>query len=403
MVAGNENRADHNEVLITAIITAYLARTLGVTISRLRGPAARKGTRFWEGDGAGTRTLDPAYVLPDKLIRELESQITPVFQRIAESAAAETAQRIDGEGDDLVPYSAQDIGDAVAAAVGRVMVTAERYADEVRQAIAQAEHDHTADLDAVTRQVEAANRRGGAWLSTSARTLGFALSNEAARREAIRRGVTHHQWVAKDDDHVRASHVVADGQVRLIDDRFEVGKARLLYPGDPSGLPSTWDEVANCRCGQAFGMPAMATQRMFALMRGQRHNPDAPGNTSTALAIAVAAAADQPGGATITASPHGFPDLPPVATLLSAPTDLVGYRVLDKPPQVTPGQWLTLPGQLVLGMAPPASAAAILLTVLIPAGTTIGVAGGAMLLPGDVPLEVLGAGIDGIRAQAVTP
>ena len=54
-------------------------------------------------------------------------------------------------------------------------------------------------------------------------------------------------------------------------------------------------------------------------------------------------------------------------------------------------------------MAPPASAAAILLTVLIPAGATIGVAGGAMLLPGDVPLEVLGAGIDGIRAQAVTP
>ena len=403
MVAANENRADHNEILIAAIITAYLARTLGVTTSRLRGPAARKGTRFWGGDGAGTRALDPAYILPDKLIHELEDQITPVFQRIAEQAAAEIAQRIDGAGNDLVPYSGKDISDAVAAAVDRVMVTAERYADEVRQAIADAEHDHNADLDAVTRQVEAANRRGGAWLTTSARTLGFALANEAARREAIRRGVTHHQWVAKHDDHVRPTHVVADGQVRLIEDRFQVGRASLLYPGDPSGLPATWEEVANCRCGQSFGMPAMGTQRMFALMRGQRHNPDAPGNTATALAVAVAATADQPGGATITPTPQGYPNLPPVATLLSAPTDLVGYRVLDRPPQVVPGQWLTLPGQLVLGMAPPASAAAILLTVLIPAGATIGVAGGAMLLPGDVPLEVLGAGIDGIRAQAVTP
>lgn len=402
MVAANQNRAEYNEALAAAIVAAYLARTLGVTLGRLKGPSARKGTRFWDGAGAGDRPLDPAYVLPDKLVRELEDQLTPIFRRIAESAAADIASRIDGADHDLAPYSVGELGDAVTFAVARVMVTAQRYADEVRQAIADAEHTHETDLDKVVARVEAAHRRGGAQLSTAARTFGVALSNEAMHREAVRRGVTHHQWVAKHDGHARATHAEVDGQVRRIADRFDVGLFHLLHPGDPSELPASWPELVNCRCGTTFGMPSAETERMFGLMRGQRHSPKAPGNTATALAVAVAAAADHPGGATLTPTPHGYPDLPPVATLVAAPTDLVGYRVLDAAPPVTPGQWLTTAGQLVLGMAPPASAAAILLTVLIPAGATIGVAGGAILLPGDVPLDVLGAGIDGISAQAVT-
>jgi hypothetical protein len=403
MVAANEHRSEYNETLITAVVVAYLARTLGVTLSRLRGPTARKGTRFWDGEGAGARPLDATFVLPDKLVRELDDQLTRIFRRIAESAAADIASRIDGSDHDLVPYSVVELGDAVTFAVARVMVTAQRYAEEVRQAIDDAEHAHEADLDAVVERVEAAHRRGGAWLSTSARTIGFSLSNEAMHREAVRRGATHHQWVTRHDGHVRASHITADGQVREIANQFDVGRFHLLHPGDPSELPASWAEIANCRCGVSFGVPNADTERMFTLMRSQRHNSAAPGNTATALAVAVAAAADNPDGATLTPTPQGYPDLPPVATLVSAPTHLVGYRVLDGAPPVTPGQWLTTAGQLVLGMAPPTSAAAILLTVLIPAGATIGVAGGAMLLPGDVPLDVLGAGIDGIRAQAVTP
>jgi uncharacterized protein with gpF-like domain len=44
---------------------------------------------------------------------------------------------------------------------------------------------------------------------------------------------------------VRQTHLIADGQVRRIDEPFVVGSARLMYPGDESGPP---EEVINCHC-----------------------------------------------------------------------------------------------------------------------------------------------------------
>lgn len=63
------------------------------------------------------------------------------------------------------------------------------------------------------------------------------------------------------DDKVRATHEHADGQVRLLDERFRLGgiaehpaKSLLLFPGDPS--PSVpLDEVMRCRCTLIFSPP----------------------------------------------------------------------------------------------------------------------------------------------------
>lgn len=53
------------------------------------------------------------------------------------------------------------------------------------------------------------------------------------------------RWLAALDAATRETHVAADGQIRDKTTPFDVGGAKLLRPGDPSGPP---EETINCRC-----------------------------------------------------------------------------------------------------------------------------------------------------------
>ena len=53
------------------------------------------------------------------------------------------------------------------------------------------------------------------------------------------------QWWATRDTRTRQTHRRAHGQIRPVGERFKVGNAFLLYPGDPTGPAG---EVINCRC-----------------------------------------------------------------------------------------------------------------------------------------------------------
>ncbi len=53
------------------------------------------------------------------------------------------------------------------------------------------------------------------------------------------------EWVAVKDQRTRDSHIAADGQIRRVNEPFDVGGSKLMFPGDPTG-PA--DEVINCRC-----------------------------------------------------------------------------------------------------------------------------------------------------------
>lgn len=53
------------------------------------------------------------------------------------------------------------------------------------------------------------------------------------------------EWHTEMDGRERPSHKRANGQVRSLNEPFEVGGALLRYPGDPTA-PA--DEVINCRC-----------------------------------------------------------------------------------------------------------------------------------------------------------
>ncbi len=74
-----------------------------------------------------------------------------------------------------------------------------------------------------------------------------------ARHDGLKQaGIQKKKWLTAEDDRVRAAHEDADGQVRDIDEPFDVGGEQLQYPCDEAGSP---ENVINCRCVSIAAMP----------------------------------------------------------------------------------------------------------------------------------------------------
>lgn len=399
LVALNEAQARTAQADMEAVLRSYLDRSLSVVLARLRGPKARKSTRWWTAESKDaaqleTKALDPEYVVPAKLAGELAGDLEPVAIRIATTAAEDAARSLG----DTDPVPSGTVEKFVRLSLDRLRALGERHAREVRAAVLDADVN-AADLDELIQRVEAAHRRGGAWLLMSGRTLANALRNEAALERGRVLGVTHTQWLSKRDERVRATHVVADGQIRAIGTAFKVGRAKLRFPGDPSGLPQTWEEVAGCRCGLLMRRPSEAARAMLAIAAAGREDENAPAAALTGLHGTVARAIEA-GTEVYAPTPEGY-DLPETTVYTTIDRPVVAYRVLDRTLDVSAGQRLTLPGLVVLGLAPPVGDA-VVLTVVIPAGAVVGLAGGALVLGRGTRLEVLGSGDTGVTAQLAT-
>lgn len=404
LAAVTDARARRAEEELTKPLQAYLDRAIGVVRARLKGPKARKGTKWWDGAGpVETKALDPGYILPDKVGDELREQLPTAAIHIATEAAKDTASRLaSGDEPDLGSFDEGEIADAIEDAVSRLLGVADRHATELRKAILDADKD-AEDLDDVFDRIEEAHRRGANWVLMSGRTLANALANDAAYRQALRLGVTHAQWISRRDERVRRTHAHptgADGQVRRLGDKFQVGEFTLRFPGDPTDLPASWGEIANCRCGLLFRKPDKTVKRRLGRVFDAAADSRAPGQALDTLRAALRKAAAAPDGPVITPAPSGM-GLPPVATLVTLGRDIVAYRVLAQEVDAVPGQVVTTPSALVLALAPAATTATSL-AVLIPAGAVVAVAAGAngtaVILPEGATLEIMGAGVDGLRA-----
>lgn len=56
------------------------------------------------------------------------------------------------------------------------------------------------------------------------------------------------EWLSeRSDGRTRAHHLAADGQVRNLDEPFEVAGENLMYPGD-SSLGASASNTIQCRC-----------------------------------------------------------------------------------------------------------------------------------------------------------
>jgi len=88
---------------------------------------------------------------------------------------------------------------------------------------------------------------------TRARMIGtteasFAV-NEGQMIAAQQAGLRYKIWLSMQDAKVRHTHTSADGQARLLADRFSVGGNAMMNPGDPTAPP---DQIINCRCTMLF-------------------------------------------------------------------------------------------------------------------------------------------------------
>ena len=397
-------RVDRAVDMMRTAVTGYNQRLAGIVEARMRGPKARKGTRFWSDQvksvsgvrvsgsvatysGVEHKALDATYVLPDKTVDEIADAVRPVGLRIVADASSHVARSLGRPNTGLAAFDWSMIEAAVDSAVEQMLGAAHRQAQEVRRAVLDA--DSTAeDLDAAINRVSEAVRRGGNWLQIYGRTLATALAGDAAVGAARALGVTHMQWLSRRDDRVRPTHRHADGQVRMVGAKYQVGAFRLRFPGDPEVLPEGAAEVLNCRCGLIFAQPAPDKQRAVELAnRGASR----------------AAAAQLFGAPVVGEMTNDDPQLGGISIPeVRVPSDVVAYRSLDAELPVEPGQRLSWPGTLALTLALPAAGATVL-AVAIPVGAVVGVAAGAVVLPAGAALVVVSVSDGQIVAQPVMP
>ena len=98
-----------------------------------------------------------------------------------------------------------------------------------------------ADLQVSTSRARTIARTEGAAAMNAGTMTGVRALGPYAPRITV--------WVAAMDSRTRDSHYLADGQRRIVSKAFDVGGAKLKYPGDPTGPAG---EVVNCRCTLTF-------------------------------------------------------------------------------------------------------------------------------------------------------
>lgn len=78
-----------------------------------------------------------------------------------------------------------------------------------------------------------------------ARTETIGAANAGAHELFKRWGIEQKEWLTSMDGRQRDSHGAANGQIRAIDEPFDVGGHEMMHPGDKSAPPG---EIVNCRC-----------------------------------------------------------------------------------------------------------------------------------------------------------
>lgn len=228
---------------LSAAILDALDRQERTVLARLRGTKARRGTRHWSPPGE--RKIDPKYVLQlAKWKQEVVNAVTPVLRRIADAGRGSVAKALDLQ---VTPTPDED--PLVLTPLGRIIEFLAGRWLRVQDVIAQ-QDAAGASIEELEEAVRQAYADKQSWADQVAGTHTVGTYNGAALAEANRSGrALRKMWLSSRDTQVRESHVLADGQFRLLGESFSVGQARLMYPGDPTGPP---DEVYNCRCQMLF-------------------------------------------------------------------------------------------------------------------------------------------------------
>ncbi|MFE3378711.1 phage minor head protein [Streptomyces anulatus] len=186
---------------------------------------------------------------------------------VAETAAAEASDSVDiplPDGWEDLP-GRHDQGEELPPGIGQYVETTEHLLRAVGERLAGAAVRELAagvdageDIDQLRARLRDAFAREGA-------QLGAGREERIARTEAARAWNTAtlaaaqaltspdrplvKQWLTRRDTDVRDAHAKVNGQLRLLDEDFNVGGVAMSSPGDPTAPPEL---VINCRCRLAL-------------------------------------------------------------------------------------------------------------------------------------------------------
>jgi len=219
---------------------------------------------------AASRAIDPEHLLDDdnqdiKLIRKY---IRAIVQDRGEEAIAEVAQEL---AFDLAAQDVQAWIDSKAfLSVTNINSTTRR---RLQESIAEGVREQETLGELTARVVDVFGGRRANSL-TIARTETAGAYNYASMEAWDQSGaVEMKEWLTAHDELVRDTHTAAEafGPIPL-DDRFEVGKDLLMFPGDPEGSVG---EIANCRCTL---VPVISEARKRGLESGAGDGRLSPGS-----------------------------------------------------------------------------------------------------------------------------
>jgi HK97 family phage portal protein len=107
-------------------------------------------------------------------------------------------------------------------------------------------YDEGVGIDEVERRIRDKYKQFNKVRSTRiAKTEMNGMVNGGAVEGHKQAGVTHKEWMSAFLDTSRQWHMDADGSVVRIDEAFQIGSSRMMYPGDPNG---SVEDVVNCHC-----------------------------------------------------------------------------------------------------------------------------------------------------------
>ena len=184
---------------------------------------------------------DTAAASASQVLRSLKSQSGP-SERKDDSTETDLQDYLDIFGPDILEYLLSFAGERV---VGIMDTTRKQIKAALMEGVVQGESipNLAKRIDDLYLQQIIPNRS-----TVISRTEVIAASNYGSMAAAQQSGLTLNKvWLATGDHRTRDTHLEADGQEVGIDEPFDVGGSKLMFPGDSSmGAPP--EETIQCRC-----------------------------------------------------------------------------------------------------------------------------------------------------------
>nr|WP_226895704.1 phage portal protein [Luteolibacter marinus] len=217
-------------------VSRYLMDARAETLRKLGAAAAGKSVETRDA-------LDVLFDLAPWLEKWIQG-LSQIDRNAMEAAGAELWTDELGK-DDPLTMPADEVALAIARRENRLKNAGERVWRDVKTAVetaideGQTNEQLAATIKSTFQGIDEVRART---IANTEITVSYEVARDMTFRAA---GVEWTKWLAAGDGRERDSHRAAHGQIREAGEPFDVGDAKLQFPGDPEGPP---EEVINCRC-----------------------------------------------------------------------------------------------------------------------------------------------------------